>query len=814
MRKILPFLLVVIFLFSFFFLAKSFSYAQTEPTENLTEGQFYPNDEVTFVGKTASRSAQFLDWTLQNYQWLCVAKNPNNQYICDNTDDPLIPFWVIIRNIVYALMALFVLATAFILIITRGQNLTIMKFIPRFVAIIILVTLSFSLVQFLYQAADIIQDFFLKYKSAGGENIYISTKDLLYMGFNYQDFTGYRIFGAQYDESAFITLLLVRLTAITYYVMTGVLIVRKIILWFFIIISPIFPLLLFYKPIRNTAKIWVGEFFRWLLYAPLFAIFLHGLVVVWQKGVPLPFNNAASKAGEVVYPTAVNILLGGPGQTIFYNSPTNSNSVNLSDTFALYVVALLMLWVVIILPFILLKIFLDFLGTVSFGNNVAIRQFMNKNLGFLSPGGISPTPPPTPPAGVQPTGMARTLPFMSHKSATIATPVSVKADVQANVAESSSVLRLTNLSIPKMRDIAKYETSMMSSNSTVRNQAMDQRSSLSKIANPSIVAVPAEREKFSTVRQQLMTQKQQGNVIASSVLAASQVASTNTEQKAASLASTMLATSQIATGAPRQEQMSKLSKTLAQIANPAASTNAAEKDKFEKMKQDLAEKKAKGDRLAASILDASDKVANGQTPTDQKELAEGNILDSLLAQEEKDKQAIAGGPKAPVENLPAVNRVQQVSLDDYEEVRKLWTENYQTIEPPKDLSGEQVNRQEWIKNDIDKINSAIALLSAPSQEQVNQGMNMVANILPFLLIGGFSKTEVIAYLKAKMEAGKSVLASLSKKDEDEDSLLTTHKKETAAEGHLSQTVEEPINPGVGEIDPATLKKDEPTNDKL
>ncbi len=791
MRKILPILLLLSFVVSFLFVFKTPSYAQTTDGQNFTEGQFYQNDEVTFVGKTASRSAQFLDWTLQNYQWLCVAKNPDNQYVCNNAQDPLIPFWIIIRNIVYALMALFVLATAFILIITRGQNVTIMRFVPRFIFIIILVTLSFSLVQFLYQVADIIQDFFLK-----SNGTYITTKDLLFMGFNYQDFTGYRVYGGQYDESAFITLLLVRLTAITYYVMTGILIVRKIILWFFIIISPVFPLLLFYKPIRNTAKIWIGEFFRWLLYAPLFAIFLHGLVVVWKAGIPLPFDK--SNIGEVVYPTAVNILLGGPGQSIYYNSPTNSNSVNLSDTFALYVVALLMLWVVIILPFILLKIFLDFLGTISFGNNIALKQFVNKNLGFLSPGGIPPTPQTPPPAGVAPAGAARTLPFLQHKAATIQTPTTARADVS----ESSSVLRLTNLSIPKMRDIAQYETSMMSKNSTVRNQAIEQRSSLSKIANPSIITAPAEREKFTTVRQQLLSQKQQGNVVASQVLAASQAAS----KQAETVSSSLLAVSQIVPGTSKQEQMNKLSQSLAKIANPASAPTVQERDKFTKMKEELEKQKAAGDKLAASVLEASG------APEGQKEVAEAGLLDSLLAQEQKDKQAApaAGGP---TQQLPTVNKVQQVSLDDYEEVRKLWTENYQTLEPPKDLSGEEVDRREWIKNDIDKINSAISLLSAPSPEQVNQGMNMVANILPFLLIGGFSKTEVIAYLKAKMEAGKQVLVGMQKKEEDESTMISTTKKETAAEGHLTRTVDEPEkpNPVFGEETP---KKEDPNGGKL
>ena len=198
------------------------------------------------------------------------------------------------------------------MIITRGRSLTITRFIPRFIMIIILITLSYSLLQFIYIVNDIIQGFFLRV-----DNKLISTHDLIFIGFDYKSFIGLKRVGVAYDESAFMSLLLVRLTAITYYVMTGVLLIRKIILWFFIILSPIFPLLLFFRPIRNTGKIWVGEFFRWLLYAPLFAIFLHGLVILWKSGtpdkpgIPLAFDvispgHVPGVEADVVYPTAVS----------------------------------------------------------------------------------------------------------------------------------------------------------------------------------------------------------------------------------------------------------------------------------------------------------------------------------------------------------------------------------------------------------------------------------------------------------------------------------------------------------------------------
>jgi len=97
MKKFLPIIFGIVFLFfSLFFTPKA--WAQT-PSLGGIEGQWVSDPEVTFVGKTGARSGQFLDWTLQNYQWLTLVNGQN----------PLIPFWITIRNIVYAVIALFVL---------------------------------------------------------------------------------------------------------------------------------------------------------------------------------------------------------------------------------------------------------------------------------------------------------------------------------------------------------------------------------------------------------------------------------------------------------------------------------------------------------------------------------------------------------------------------------------------------------------------------------------------------------------------------------------------------------------------------------
>ncbi len=730
--------------------------AQT-PTPS-AEGQWVVDDEVTFVGKVAARSGEFLDWTLANYNWSSVSGGNNN---------PLASFWATIRNIVYAFFTLFVLISAFVIIVTRGRNITVMRFIPRFIMILLLVTFSFALIQFIYQITDAIQGFFLKSSSSGC--IAICQKDLLFVGFGYKDFQGYRLFGPAFDESAFVSLLLVKLTALTYYVMVGILILRKIILWFFIIISPIFPLLLLYSPIRNTAKIWVGEFFRWLLYAPIFAIFLSGLVHLWNSstssvsGIPLKFDFN----GVIEYQTAISILLGGPGQTVGLN-----NSVNNKDTFALYVVALLMLWVVIILPFLLLQIFLDFLHDFSFGESALIKQLVAGGSSLVGRGTGGQPPPPI----TQPEGVARPLPFTSARIAipqvqTNETIINAQAANIRGAQMSSDLLRLANLSIPTMTDIAKYETSLLSSDIGKHQDIARLHETLEGIANPRRVAVPTQRDRYNSLQERLKQDAQRGDPLATSILSAAGAVSK--------------------TGLKPSIETVKLNGVLQKMNNLSNVSSVQEREKLSSIRSALTQAQQKGDPLANSILYAMQKGESGIDESLKQKLLEAKEKGNALAVSILEASGTAD-LKAEA-NFPVANRVQAVSIDDYESVKKIWQENYLKLEPPKSIDGKQRDRKEWILNDIDKISETINLLVSADTQNITKGMEAVGAILPFLLIGGFAQTEVIAYLKAKIEAAKAVTEEISKKEEEESTMLDTSKKreEKPKEMKVEEALPEP-----------------------
>lgn len=792
MKRILPIFFAFIFVFTSLF-SPNHVFAQTptpggqqmQQNGQVPAGNWVIDKEVTFIGKNAARSGNLLDFTLRNYNWVCVTQNANGQ--CDDNNNPLLAVWLsTVQFIVAPLLFIVIITTSIIVIVTRGRSLTITRFIPRFIAVLLLIFLSFGILRFFYIFTDVIQGFFLRPPDSALScpPKCISQNDLLFVGWDYETFIGLRLLGGtgeQNAEAAFITLLLTKLTALTYFVMVGILFLRKIILWLFIIVAPIFPLLLLFYPIRNTGKIWIGEFFRWLLYAPLFAIFLKGLVSLWRDKIPLFFGNPnIGVAGKEIYPTAVNILLGGPKEFV-----TPTNSVNLTETFALYVVSLIMLWGVIILPWILLQIFLDYASNMAVGDSMIMKNLVSKISNLQNPpGGPARSPtgdgaalnlpfakkfnlPINPSAA--PTGSAKAIPMPTSVSNVNTNTYMPSAQVKAQT------LSLTNLSIPSLRDIAKYDTSLISKDSDRQKETIIIQQNLEKIGNPTSSTSSTERERYTEIREKLTQESKSGNTLATSILSAANTISSKSARSSnnqiksilSQIANPALAT--VSTGVSKSLSNSKVGSATSTV--PSSVIN---QEKLSKMNESLVKARKEGNSLAASILAVSSKTSDLEI-----EKLQERIMDAKAKGEPIASQIADITKRDAITKLPVVNRVQTVSSEDYKAVKDMWKENYRNLEVPEGMSGTRVD---WVKEDMSKIEAIIALLNSKDEEQVNQGMNQVASILPFLLVGGFSQAEITSYLSAKLEAARDIAAEIV---QDEDDKVSVNVKKTAT---TSQTM--------------------------
>ena len=289
-----------------------------------------------------------------------------------------------------------------------------------------------------------------------------------------------------------------------------------------------------------------------------------------------------------------------------------------------------------------------------------------------------------------------------------------------------------------MRDIAKYETSLLSSDIGKHQDIARLHETLEGIANPRQVTVPTQRERYNLLQEKLKQEAQRGDPLATSILSAAN-AVTKTGLKPSIETAKLIEALQ---SSPIKNALTQAQQNGDPLAKSILSTmQKGEPGIDESLKQRLLEAKEKGSQLAVSILEA------------------------------------AGGAELKAEaSFPAANRVQAVSIDDYESVKKIWQENYLKLEPPKSIEGKQRNRKDWVLNDIDKISETINMLVSTDPQNISKGMETVGAILPFLLIGGFAQTEVIAYLKAKLEAAKSIIEELGKKEEEESTMLGTQTK--------------------------------------
>lgn len=799
-----------------------------------------PDPEVTFVGKNVVRSQQLLDWVIANYEW---------SYVADGLQNPFVEVWVTIRNIVYALLTLGILVAAFIIIITRGENLGIRQFIVRLVMVIVLITLSFAIVQFIYIMADVIQGFFIY-----TDGVPISAENLLKIGFSY-DFKGYRNYGVANDESAVISLLLVKLTAATYYAMFGVLMLRKVILWFFILVSPVFPLLLLFTPLRNTAKLWLGEFFRWVLYAPLFAIFLSGLVAFWANwgpGTPLKFDYQTNppanlqisdaqkidytlpcanprNTSDTVYPTSINILLGGPCQAVDEN-----NSLSVPASFIQYVVALMMLWMVIILPFILLKIFIGYFKNNSIAESSLGKLISQNRPAFLERYGIvnpKPTPsaPPFKPAG---TGQAMAIPTLTNWAAneqqsadqTISNVFgnqvadsnsqmsSTDQTTQTSQVDMSELTKTLQVSMPSMTDIARLEAGMMSRTGSQESTRVSE--ALNRLSGTSPITTPAEREQFTTMRETVIQQAQSGDAFATAVLSASQSAANSRIPLAQQLRTQINqyhALSKVTSlpnfaSFPTDQKYTQITQNLTQEAkqgNLAASAVLAVAPK-------QVAKQAEFVKNYQAVAQTAQSVAQNPAPDEQK-VAQ---LRQSLGQQAKSGNTVATSlltviALSSMQSLPNQNALQQVNLAEFEQVKKTWAENYRTMDVPDDAHGGHRSRQTWLTAEAGQIPQVIAALQSADPKVQQHGMQQVSQILPFLLLGGFSKAEVSSYLKAKQEAAQQVLAELAK---DNNKVLV--ERQATAQKTMTAAVELPTSSEASAVAPTVDPENPPIPDAL
>ena len=131
---------------------------------------------------------------------------------------------------------------------------------------------------------------------------------------------------------------------------------------------------------------------------------------------------------------------------------------------------------------------------------------------------------------------------------------------------------------------------------------------------------------------------------------------------------------------------------------------------------------------------------------------------------------------APEDNIEQTIKVPAtVSIEEYEDVKKMWAKQYTEGEVP--VSRTIKTRADWYTSDIVFITNTLNKLLSNDQKLKDEALDSLGYILPIFTINNLSQEKLLVYLKAKLEAAKSVREKLAHEEEIKEKLKARLSKE-------------------------------------
>lgn len=513
--------------------------------------EWMPDEQVTVVGKRAERARQFINWVL-------LSPSIDNHPVFRQV-------WMVSAGTALFLIIIVVGLMGASVLLARRRDVSfgvdIVPILYKTIILIAYVAFSYLIVLSLIQLTDLMMGFFIK--TLGGDQLFKiffvdqspnAANQFYSSEEGYRNFVGYRRTGAMYSESARTSLFMIDLTSFTYFALGIMLLIRKVFLWFLLIVAPFLAILMPFIFIRNIGWIWIGTFFQWAFYGPLVALFLGALAKIWSVGIPFVFNFSRAKvscepgifsrsgpntcaAGKeategIVYPLAINILWGGPaqrpdglGKALTGNvTGAPANTASYVDTFAEYVISLIMLWAVIMLPWWLLRIFRDYCCDGIYAMRNILMQMMNN-------GGMTPTPSaPTP--VVTPVRTDTTREMNKELASRIERTVNEKVSALENIktVQTERIAQKLDVHTQSLKDIAQFET---------KSERREYFNALSEhLRNPMSAENATDRAAFVKIKTEISDRAVRGDELASRILAATTASSVQVNEHIQQIAQT------------------------------------------------------------------------------------------------------------------------------------------------------------------------------------------------------------------------------------------------------------------------------------
>lgn len=679
----------------------------------------------------------------------------------------------------------------------------------RVAMLLLFIIFSAAIIHFIIQIADVLMEFFIR--TLGVRELFniffVDSKDGTVIQASetaYREFIGCSNWNASNTEMVRTSKFLVQFTNMTYYFFGIMLILRKVVLWFLLIVSPFLAILAPFVFIRNIGWIWIGVFFQWIFYGPLMSLFLGALAKIWNNPDHIPFVFDFSRTHsmtEAVYPTSINILYGGPAQTLGI-----WNTSNYVDTFAEYIISLIMLWTVLILPWWLLRIFRDYCCDGIYAmKNILMSMYDQQRQG---PG---PKPGPAPTITPRPTGtagLALELPKMSDIRARIQIP-NIN---QIKTVKTEEIVKTVQMKASNIREIANIETNKVTRENVVRN--------INEIQNPMKAQNSSDRQKLTDLRDEIRRRASRGDVDAQRFnnvtnTAQQQVAKQQilasmpklvpvvetiavkfnmSKEKAQGIVGQVMTNVSANTelvGAISAETQVPVEKTK-QVLKAVSRADQMDKPPQQQVQQASMETGVEEEKVRAVIQQAA-VVVKQKTDVAQQVAQAQQVKQEVVQQLVQESLPAVSSPEQHVEQtIPSSSP--KVSIEEYEQVKQMWLNQYEKGEVP--VTENIKDRTEWVSGDVVRITNILNKVTSQDKKMQEQGLDEVGFILPIFMVNNLSGEELLVYLKAKLEAAKqvgkdiekekSIRAEVTAKEQEELVEIDLPKKQEAAKEQMLQ----------------------------
>ena len=747
------------------------------------ERNFWVKDpEVTSLGKGGERSRSFILWVLTH----------------PSIDDHpvLLDVWKLSRNVAMFLILIVVIIMGIGIIVGQRNNFSlsieISPLIIKLAILLLYLVFSARVVILIVQVSDVMMEFFIR--NLGVRELFniffvdVPSGNVLEVSERaYRVFTGCTNLNINNIEMVRTSKFLVKFTNMTYYFLGIMFILRKIILWFLLIVSPFLVILAPFVFVRNTGWIWIGVFFQWIFYGPLMSLFLGALARIWNSPTHIPFIfdfSRVNKMSEAVYPTSINILYGGPAQTLGI-----WNTSNYVDTFAEYVISLLMLWTVIILPWWLLRIFRDYCCDGIYAmKNILLSMYDSMRTG---PGGQGPTPPSASP---RPTGTAGTALKLPKKiDMPVETKIKIETVQEIKSATTENIVRSIDMRASNITEIARMETQKNVRENVTKN--------INSIQNPYKAETPTERQKVMNLKDEIESRASRGDQMAQGITAVTSRSTARQQIAKERILQSMpkmvpvIQTVSVTYNIPKEKTKSIINKVFANVVfdHLMVDTIAHESQMAPEKTKQVLQSVSRSDQLDRPAPEMIKEVAK-ETGVKEEEVKrvitktavlikeKKEVTDKVAQEEQIDAQTVT---KVMEASLPAVSEPEKhieqhvapskkVSIEEYEDVKGMWIQQYVSGEIP--VTENIQTRDQWVEEDTVRISNILNKVLSADKQMQEQGLDEVGYILPIFMINNLSGEELLVYLKAKLEAAKQVKLDIEKEAEIREKVKAEEKE--------------------------------------